>query len=133
LLTTKGYAGLVRILGFLPNDSERVRAELLDGKIPAYFHALGPVGGALAKLKIQEVEGALFPATWRAALVVDLDGDGRHDLEHVLRCNAYQPSGCNDRVCSETCTGTRRVGESEPARETLDCTSFIPDLEDCDR
>jgi hypothetical protein len=134
LFTPKGYAGLVRILGLVPNESERVRVELLDGEIPGNFQTLGPVSGALEKLKMQEGEGEgeVYPATWRVALVVDLDGDGRRDLEHVLRCNAYQPSGCNARVCSEVCTGTRRVGESEPARETIACTSFIPDNEDCD-
>jgi len=133
LFTTEGYAGLVRILGLVPNESERVQVELLDGRIPGNFQTLGPVSGALEKLKVQEVEGEVYPATWRAALVVDLDGDGRRDLERVLRCNAYQPSGCNDRVCSEICTGTRRVGESEPAPQTMNCSSFIPDADDCDR
>ncbi len=137
LFTTKGYAGLVRILGVVPNDSERMQVELLDGKVPEDFQTLGPVSGALEKLKMQQVERdrererEVYPATWRATLIVDLDGDGQHDLEQVLRCKAYQPSGCNDRVCSEVCTGTRKVGESEPARETIDCTSFIPDVDDC--
>lgn len=133
LIASKGYAGLVRILEFVPNESKRVRVELLDGKIPANFRAVGPVGGPLEKLKMREVEGTVFPATWQAALVVDVDGDGRSDLEHVSRCNAYQRSGCNERVCSEICTGTRRVDEGEPAPETIDCTSFIPDTVDCER
>lgn len=133
LFTTKGYAGLLHILGFVPNESERVRAELLDGKIPTSFRAIGPVSGPLEKLQMQEIEGSFFSATWQAALRVDLDGDGRRDHEQVSRCNAYQPSGCSARVCSEICTGTRRVGEGEPARETIDCTRFIPDTEDCER
>jgi hypothetical protein len=133
LFTTRGYAGLVRILGFVPKDSELVRAVLLHGKIPTHFRAIGPVSGPLEKLEMKELEGEFSSATWQVVLVVDLDGDGRRDYEQVLRCNTYQRSGCNERVCSEICTGTRRVREIEPARETIECTSFIPDIHDCER
>ena len=60
---------------------------------------------------------------------VDADGDRVVDLEVVVWCGAFVPSGCDGRVCERVCRGGRPAGGGEPA--DVVCEGFIPDVEDC--
>jgi len=66
------------------------------------------------------------PQVWAA---VNLDSDGQADLEIVVRCGEYAPSGCDARVCSQVCRALRDVGSAVLRDET--CHRFIPDVDDC--
>ncbi|MEO8706999.1 MAG: hypothetical protein ABI867_43630 [Kofleriaceae bacterium] len=40
---------------------------------------------------------------WTVNRTIDLDGDGRVDLEQRRRCAATTHSGCSDRICERVC------------------------------
>lgn len=108
----------------------RYRAQLLD-RAEAPILALGPVHRALRDARATDVGEHGEPGReWRREVSVDVDGDGRDDLEGVVRCGHYIPSGCSDEVCDRVCRGTRTLGEAEA--RGLRCRDFIPDVDDCE-
>jgi hypothetical protein len=131
LIAAEGYVGLVRIVGLDARDSDYVRVEVVHGKLAGDLVAVGPVSGPLERATVHEFRAVDLPS-WQPTLAVDVDGDGGSDLELVGRCGHYVTSGCNDRVCNEVCVGTRRASEKDPERATIECESFLPDIERCD-
>lgn len=92
--------------------------------------ALHPSTGGLARVVWAEYPSLVTlgedAVTWAE---VDADGDRAVDLELVVWCGSFVPSGCDGRVCEEVCRGTRVLGGGEPA--DVVCEGFIPDVEDC--
>lgn len=133
LIATHGYVGLVRIVGLDAQDSDYVRVELVQGSARGNVVAVGPVSGPLERAKLRELSADLDSPSWQPTLALDLDGDGTSDLELLGRCRRYAASGCEERVCSEVCVGTRRAGEQNPSPATIECESFLPDIQQCER
>lgn len=65
-------------------------------------------------------------STWQPATSVDLDGDGRVDLEEVVRCSHFIDN-CGTPLCDAQAMAFRRG--SAVTRETSG--HFIPDALDC--
>lgn len=92
--------------------------------------ALHPSTGGLARVVWAEYPSLVTlgdaAATWAE---VDADGDRAVDLEVVVWCGSFVPSGCDGRVCERVCRGARPAAGGEPA--DVVCEGFIPDVEDC--
>lgn len=92
--------------------------------------ALAPPSGGAARVTWNDYPSiatlAEAPGTWAA---VDVEGDGAVDVELVVWCGSFLPSGCDGRACEQVCRGARPAGGGEPVDAV--CQRFIPDLEDC--
>lgn len=137
LIERTGYIGtaIVRGASTLSCDDcpgPLVEAEVTDGQICSSCTAFGPVASPLPKARWTRFSGFDTEGErWQVLESIDLDGDGKWDLEQVSRCGDKTASGCNKRVCNKLCTGMQRTGQAEPMADTVVCSSFVPDVEDC--
>lgn len=137
LIDEKGYRGLVQSGDRSTTDCDHCPGPLVDGQLdsgpgPSEYGAIavGPVDGPMPRANMKRVKPHALDQTWRAVTKVDLDGDGRWDLEEVRRCGHTVRSGCSDEVCDMTCTAVTPPGH-DPDPKLMNCVSFVPDLEDC--
>lgn len=139
LIDDAGYAGTVRVVGPSKIDCDDCGVTLLAVTATDHRHAcraacvaVGPVNATLSRARIAALPGAAREdATWQTTLEVDVDGDGRWDLDAVARCGGTTPSGCSGQVCNRLCTATRVTGRADPEAATVSCVSFVPDVDDC--
>ena len=137
LVDEKGYRGLVESGDRYPIDCDHCPGPLIDGRLdsgrgPSEYGAIavGPVSGPMPRANMKRVKPHSLDATWRAITKVDLDGDGRWDLEEVRRCGHTVRSGCTSEVCDMTCTAVTQPGR-DPDPKLMQCVSFVPDVDDC--
>ncbi len=135
-----GYRATVRIAGDEIDCDDcagpATTANAVDGTLPpaACLEAVGPVSAPLRRARISPVSHAPADEShrvtdWAATDSADLDADGQADLWAVERCAEVTPSGCHDSVCDRVCTGVRARGS--PEVNFVECSRFVPDVEDC--
>jgi hypothetical protein len=137
LIDVTGYRGLVENRGRSDVDCDHCPGPLVDGILmsgpgPRDYGAVavGPVDGPLPHARMRQAPPHDLDDTWRPVVQIDLDGDGRWDLESVQRCGHSVRSGCAGEVCDMTCVAVREPGH-EPDTKRMQCVSFLPDVEDC--
>lgn len=137
LIDERGYRGLVQSGDRAAADCDHclgplVEAELDSGPGPTEQGtiAVGPVTGALPRARMKRLNAGALGAKWQAIVKVDLDGDGRWDMEQVQRCGHVVRSGCSDEVCDMACTAVTQPGK-DPDPKSLHCASLTPDVADC--
>lgn len=138
LLDDTGYHGLIRTRARSTVDCDHcpgplVEAVLLEGRGPSDVGsiAVGPVAGPLPRARLARSSGDRGrTASWQPVLRIDLEGDGRWDVDEVQRCGHTVASGCSASVCDMICTAIVPSG-TVPEPSAMRCRSFVPDVEDC--
>ena len=141
------YSGLVRVTGpsldrFCEDCGGQTYfdAELVEGRIPMHALAVGPVSGRLKRARVLPKTGREFDfhnlqidhfsTGWIATTRLDLDGNGKADLELVTRCQHAIRTSPYSNGCDHFCDGTRWAGSAEPQPSSVHCYGSIPDVRD---
>jgi hypothetical protein len=140
-----GYAGMIRLTREQEGPCSHcpgpeVYADLVSGRGPSKRDesravAIGPIDHPPTHATYRIFNRDLLHATssdWQVVRSVDLDGDGRPDLEDVARCKRWFSSACVARQCIETCSGTRTSEPSPGEVKDVDCGDGIWDFPDCE-
>lgn len=137
-LLDHAYVGLVRVRGRSAVDCDHcagtlIEAELVEGRPCAACTAIGPLSDAPRRAtRVHLADWDRESELWVATESIDLDGDGRPEIEEVYRCGHRRPSGCAHSVCDEDRRALRKVGQSEPLQGSVSRRGYLPDVEDCE-
>lgn len=134
IISERGWRARARVVGTHECDDcaappLRARSPIIED-LPNGTVAIGPVCQEYPQATVvHQNRSARVDPEWQVAVSVDVDGDERVELERVVRCAVSMPSGCNERVCSNICFGSRRAGSARV--HGIHCLGFVPDVEDC--
>jgi hypothetical protein len=143
VMDERGYAGLFRATEqhdcddcMSPVVFLATRVSGRDPPLGASAVGVGPVAGPLPRASVHKLalgDAESTAGAWHPSLAVDLDGDGRADIELVERCQRSVRVDCAGlrQACSEPCIGARRVGAASTDVSHVRCGLYVPDSEDC--
>lgn len=137
LIDDFGFAGLAETVGRSPRACDHCPGPLVEarvdsgpGPMDSGAVAVGPLDGPLPHARMKRPKLHPLDEQWRTVLKLDLDGDGRFELQEARRCGHMVPSGCSDEVCDKVCSAVTRPGREPDPQQTL-CVSFRPDVRAC--
>jgi hypothetical protein len=123
-----GFVAILETTGAIEDSALHTHA-LTDLRRCHNCAVAGPTRAALPRARVvnhrRPLTWFIHPGDpeWVVDRTVDLDGDGRVDLEYRRRCAHTMHSGCSDRVCNRICFAIRGRAEY--------CQDADPEIDDC--